>query len=387
MKIIRTKTEAKGGITPQEKAKLDLYAKEWIAIALRTAPIEAEKIVPAIEGIYAAAKLKKPRVVIVPSPRVMAFAYGASAWIWHCRKNKSDAATRAATVDATYDATYAATVDATDAATVDATYAATNAATVDATRAATVDATYAATNAATYDAKQCFTLAGEGGIRCAKSWGRAYQGGNMWAGWVSYLAAFRDVLGLDLPEHKKFKHYEDAARHGGFRVMHEEFCIVSDFPEFIKIDDGNRPHCENGPSHKWRDGWALYHWHGVKVPKEWILNSEKLTAIEVLKTEDVEQRAAGCEIVGWEKIEKELGAKIINDSGSDDIGKLIEMQLPELSNSGLFLKAWCPRNGWIYEGVPHVSDVDQLPIDTALKAQAWRIGDRQDEYVHPTVRT
>lgn len=209
----------------------------------------------------------------------------------------------------------------------------------------------------------------------------------MWAGWVSYLAAFRDVLGLDLPEHKKFKHYEDAARHGGFRVMHEEFCIVSDFPEFIKIDDGNRPHCENGPSHKWRDGWALYHWHGVKVPKEWILNSEKLTAIEVLKTEDVEQRAAGCEIVGWEKIEKELGAKIINDSGSDDIGKLIEMQLPELSNSGLFLKAWCPRNGWIYEGVPHVSDVDQLPIDTALKAQAWRIGDRQDEYVHPTVRT
>ena len=383
MKIIRTKTEAKGGITPQEKAKLDLYAKEWIAIALRTAPIEAEKIVPAIEGIYAAAKLKKPRVVIVPSPRVMAFAYGASAWIWHCRKNKSDAATRAATVDATR----AATVDATRAATDAATRAATDAATYDATYDATYAATVDATDAATYDAKQCFTLAGEGGIRCAKSWGRAYQGGNMWAGWVSYLAAFRDVLGLDLPEHKKFKHYEDAARHGGFRVMHEEFCIVSDFPEFIKIDDGNRPHCENGPSHKWRDGWALYHWHGVKVPKEWILNSEKLTAIEVLKTEDVEQRAAGCEIVGWEKIEKELGAKIINDSGSDDIGKLIEMQLPELSNSGLFLKAWCPRNGWIYEGVPHVSDVDQLPIDTALKAQAWRIGDRQDEYVHPTVRT
>jgi len=47
----------------------------------------------------------------------------------------------------------------------------------------------------------------------------------------------------------------------------------------------------------------------------------------------------------------------------------------------------CPRNGEIFEGVPFVSDIDGLPINTALAAQAWRIGDPQSEYQHNPVRT
>jgi Zn-dependent protease with chaperone function len=103
--IIRTPSKATGGITLEEKIKMDALAKQWSDIAMRTRPIDPSKIIPAIEGIYAAAKLKKPRVVIVPSPLVMAFAYGASAWIWHCRGKKEPKqanATRAATNDATY---------------------------------------------------------------------------------------------------------------------------------------------------------------------------------------------------------------------------------------------------------------------------------------------
>ena len=80
-KIIRTKTKAHGGITPQEKIAMDAHAELWIKRALRTDPIEPDKIIPTIEGLYAAAGLKKPRVVIAPSPLVMAFAYGASAAI------------------------------------------------------------------------------------------------------------------------------------------------------------------------------------------------------------------------------------------------------------------------------------------------------------------
>jgi len=82
-----------------------------------------------------------------------------------------------------------------------------------------------------------------------------------------------------------------------------------------------------------------------------------------------------------------LSARVIDDSGNDDIGALIEMNLPGLSEPGRFLKAKCPRNGIIVEGVPRVSDIDGLPIDTALAAQAWRIGDPQSEYIHPPRRT
>ena len=503
-KIIRTKTRVEGGITPEENALMEAHSKLWIERAFRTDPIEPDKIIPAIEGIYAAAGLKKPRVVIVPSPLVMAFAYGASAAIWHKRKNggtatrnatndatrnatynatrnatrnatldATDIATRNATLDATYNATDNATNDATndatrnatynatynatrnatdiatfnatDNATDDATHNATLIATDDATRTATDDATRTATRIATDDATRtatrtatliatddatlnatliathdatynetdaatriatrdatrnatrnathagaiaaCLERAGDFGLRCARNWSNSYQGGNMWAGYESYLTAFRDILGLDLPEHKTYAHWEAAAIHGGFRVLHEEFCLVCDFPEFIHIDEQNRPHSETGPSHQWRDGWKLYHWHGVPVPDHWIEDRENLTAEEVIRAENVEQRAAGMQIIGPAKMVAALDRKIIDGDPNSDIGALIELTLPGLDQPGRFLQAVCPRNGTICEGVPYMSDIDNQPINTALAAQAWRVGLTQTEYRHPPKRT
>jgi hypothetical protein len=197
----------------------------------------------------------------------------------------------------------------------------------------------------------------------------------------------RDILGLRLPQHEKYEAWEQTAKEGGFRVMHDEFCMVSDFPEFIHTDDAGLPHCETGPSHRWRDGWSLYHWHGVAVPAHWIENSKTLDPAEVIAATNVEQRAAGGAIVGWPRMLSVLNERVINDSGNDDVGKLIELTLPGLNEAGRFLKAVCPRNGLIVEGVPRVSDIDGLPINTAIAAQAWRLGDPQSEYQHPTTRT
>ena len=370
-KIIRTPTKAHGGITLDEKRRMDDHVKLWTARAFRTDPIEPEKIVPAIEGLYAIAGLKTPRVVIVPSPIVMAFAYGAASAILHTR-NATDAATDNATYNATRVATDNATYNATDAATHNA-----------------MDvATYNATRNATYSAAEvCKLLAGSFGLECATRWSSNYQGGNTWASYDCYLTAARDILGLQLPSHAAYAHWEQAAIHGGFRVMHEGFCMVSDFPEFIRIDDMNRPHCETGPSHRWRDGWSLYHWHGVSVPAHWIEQRATLDPNEVIKVENVEQRAVGAEIVGWPRMLDVLKVRVIHDSGNDDMGQLIELTLPGLREPGRFLKAKCPRNGIVVEGVPYISDIDGLPIDTALAAQAWRIGDPQSEYTHPPQRT
>mgnify|MGYP001018559786 CR=1 FL=1 len=354
MTVVRTKTKATGGITPEEKVKLGAVAQEWIGIAMRTESIEPDKIAPAIEGIYEAANLKKPRVVIAPSPLVMAFAYGAAAWIWYCRKQGG------ATIDATIDATRDAIIDATIDATIDA----------------IIDATDTPEQQA---ALACLHLAGKGGIECAKRWGNIYQGGNMWAAWVSYLVGFRDVIGLDLPEHKAFKFYEEAAKHGGFRVMHEEFCIVSDFPEVLKKDEQNRPHCENGPSHKWRDGWSLYHWHGVRIPAEWIEDKVNLTAKIALTWENIEQRRAACEIMGWHRILEELQAVIIDEDGDPEIGTLLEVELPN-SGKERFLKVQC--------GTGRIFALPVPPnIQTAIQAQAWTYGLDTHDFNRPEVRT
>lgn len=209
----------------------------------------------------------------------------------------------------------------------------------------------------------------------------------MWAGYECYLTACRDILGLELREHAAYAYWEQAAIHGGFRVMHEEFCMVSDFPEFILKDDENRPHCETGPSHRWRDGWSLYHWHGVRVPARWIEDRDSLDPSEVLKESNVELRAAGAAIIGWPRMASKLKRRVIDGDPDTDVGALIEISLPGLSEPGRFLQAICPRNGTICEGVPRISDIDGQPIETAIAAQAWRDGLPVKEYQHPLYRT
>ena len=123
------------------------------------------------------------------------------------------------------------------------------------------------------------------------------------------------------------------------------------------------------------------------MPEHWIESPETLRATEVMRSENVEQRAAGAAIIGWPKMMQELDVTVIDDSGDQSIGQLIEMRLPGLDQPGRFLKAKCPRNGIIVEGVPSISDIDGLPIETAIAAQAWRIGDPQSEFVKPPKRT
>ena len=480
--IVRRPDFAGGGITDEEKRKLDDHTALWIKRAMRTAPIEPSKITEAVEGLYAAANLKLPRVVVVPSPFVMAMAGGAAAAIWHRRKNgmkttatydatddatydatyvatydatddatddatrvATDDATRVATDDATrdatyvatddatrdatrvatrvatydatddatYDATYVATYDATDDATRDATrvatyvatydatyvatYVATDDATDDATRVATDDATYVATDDATRvatddatrdatdDATRDATRVATDGLtaRCQRAWWRMYQGGNMWAAYDAYLTAGRDVLRLNLPCHEHYKHWENAAIHGGFRIMHEEFCMVSDFPEILGVDENNQPHSETGPSHRWRDGFSIYHWHGTRVPAHWIESKETLDPTEVLRTENVEQRAAGAAIIGMANMLDALKHTIIDSHPDPQCGDLIEIWMPGLPDSELYLKFHCPRNGEMMEAI----NKRELPTRDLHHAHAWHSGVPAHLYSQPLQRS
>ena len=291
-KIVRTPTRAEGGLTPEEREKMKAHAALWTARAMRTEQIDPAKIVPAIKSLYAAAKLKEPRVVIVPSPRIMTLAGGFASAIWWLRKNPHSRFFGAAT--------YAAT----DAATRDATRAATYAATRDATRDAT--------DAATRDAKTEHQRLVSFFLACAERWRGPYQGGNMWASHDCYLSAFRDVLKLRLPIFVDYAAWEQCAIEGGFRWMHEEFCIVSDFPEILKVDEENRPHCDDGPSHRWRDGWELWYIHGVKVNRQIVMEPRSLTIAQVRQEDNAEVRRVMIERMGWDRFCVEAKLKVIH---------------------------------------------------------------------------
>ena len=299
-KIVRTPSKATGGITPAEKTLLDTHTAKWIKNAMSTEPVNPVRLTQAIKELYAVSGLKEPRVVIVSSPLVMAFAGGFAAAIWWARKNNQHAATFAATFAATKDATE----DATDAATRSA------------TRSATEDVTYAATYAAT-DISRAFGISPSFLLSFAKNWWKMYQGGNMWSYYDCYMSAFRDVLGLRLPAHEKYKAWETCAIEGGFRFIHEEFCIVSDRPEILTVDAQNRPHNATGPSHRWRDGWSLYHYHGVKVTPDIIENPASITIARIKAETNAEVRRVMIELYGYERYCVDAKLTLVDSCSAD----------------------------------------------------------------------
>ncbi len=262
-------------LTPEHRAQLEPWKNRWIANAMATSQggytdAQRTRARAAIKGLYRAANLKPPpdeRIVFVPSPFVLRFAAGFAAAIWYLRTTGSDAATSAATEDATRDATYAATSDATSAATDTATSA--------------NDLWYPDLSAPMLAAAKA--IGGDHAkflLACAPLvYGRAWNGGNQWSGWVAFLSFFRHVAKLDL-EYEKWDHYETLADYGP-RVLHAEFAMISELPTVLTVDAGNQPHNETGPFCAWRDGTALYSIHGVRVPRSVVEHPERLTLARI----------------------------------------------------------------------------------------------------------
>ena len=362
-------------LTEEHRAQFPAWRDRWIANAMSTEAMtddDRAKCIEAVNGMYRAANLAPPKhIVFVPSPFVLAFAGGFAAARWHLSKTGA----QKAAIEATDAATYAATDAATRAATDAATYAATDAATYAASR------DYSRWYVLPGDMRACAEELGVGdfGLRCAAMAHRMWSGGNQWSAWDSYLTFFQDVAKLPL-DYSAYNHWRVLAEHSGPRIVHPDFWMISDRPAVLKVDEQNQPHCEDGPFCEWRDGSQLYAWHGARLPARWIRERQTIDPTEILREQNVELRAAGASCIGWPRMLSALDYKIIDADPDPSHGELIELRLDGLPDPGRFLKAECPRNGTIVEGVPPT-------IDTVLAAQAWRVGLEPHEFSYPAYRT
>ena len=286
------------------------------------------------------------------------------------------AATRAATFAATDAATYAAILDATydaiDDATDDATDAAIDDAIVDATLDATLDATYALnknwfTDIAPFVAAGIKLNVGKFGFSCAASSWRMIQGGNFWSGSCCFLSFFKDVAKLNI-DYSKYFYWEKACLHGSYRIMHPEFCLISDRPTKILLDNGV-PHSEKEPYIQWSDGTGFYAFQGIRVPAYWITNPELLTPEDAITWENIEQRRAACTILGWHNIlhHPSVNAKVIAINKNPEIGTLYEINLPDAGKTRI-VKAQCATGRTFGFLVPTES---KTPAEGLARTYGW----------------
>jgi hypothetical protein len=149
-------------------------------------------------------------------------------------------------------------------------------------------------------------------LTCAKEAGRMWDGGNQWARYAAFVSFFRHVVKLPL-DYSQWRHYETLA-HFGPRIMHRDFCMISERPAKLRLDEWSRPHCEDGPFCEWRDGSALYAWHGVYVPAWIIVRPERITVERIAAESNAEVRRAMIEKRGYEWFVRASKARVIDRS-------------------------------------------------------------------------
>lgn len=133
----------------------------------------------------------------------------------------------------------------------------------------------------------------------------------MWPGSLSFLSFFRDVAKID---HKweTYEPWETLGLLSGFRVVHEEFCMISEKPVKLEVDEMFQPHCDDGPYVAWRDGTALFATHGVFHPAWITLHPERITLEKIEAEESGDIRQVMISKYGEERYLRESGAKVIH---------------------------------------------------------------------------
>jgi hypothetical protein len=306
-------------LTAEQTARFPEWVAKYTGLQLTTEPCDRPRAEAAIRGLYRAAHLEEPLVIVwVPSPLVMAFAGCFASVLWRlaesgCHWNATENATENATQDETG-----------------------------------------------------LTKALLEHCRC---WDAYRDMGNLWSYGFSHLTFLRDVAHLELEEWDQFAHYEQAAVFGGPRMMHKRFCIVSERPTQLRtyIRDGRHvPHCEDGPSHLWDDGWALWYLDGVQVDQQIVLHPETQTVEQITSEPNEEVKRVRTERYGWKRYLTEVGATVL-DRRRNDIEATRE-SLMRAPDGATVLVCACPSTARTYAlEVP-------TGIQTCEQAQHWRSG-------------
>lgn len=201
------------------------------------------------------------------------------------------------------------------------------------------------------------------------------------AGWLSYYAFYREVLGLRT-ETEDLVPLMDLAHVCGWVLMLEGHAVLSERHSTLHLDPSSGlPHCLTGPAIGYPDGWNLYFVRGVPVKEEWVTGRATLDVRTALQHPNVEERAAAAELIGWDRVLKELKSRVVDVETSDayDYGQLLEVDLPDEPGQK-FLKVLCATGRTMVLRVPPT-------MTSARAANAWTNGFEDPSTFNPEIRT
>ena len=382
-------------LTPDQIARYSEHVDRWTRIGLCTDPADRPRAEDAMRRCYSLAGLVQPqRIVWCESPMSQAitrYIAGASVggsvrvgvWV------SVGAGVRASVWDSVRASVRAGVGDSAGASVGDSVRAGVLAGVGDSVGDRVGDSVLAGVRASVWDRVGDSVLAGVwdrvgDSVRAGVLAGvgasvgdsvRASVYGSHDAGWLSFYAFFRDVVGL-AGETDRATGLMDLARCAGWAIPHERVCWISERHHILRRDDRGRIHCEDGPAIAYPDGWAIYAVHGVRVPEYVIERPEEISPAKIDGEKNSEIRRVMLDRFGPGRYLRDTGTQAIH---SDDFGSLYRREVPgdeplvmvRVTNSTPEPDG-SRRDYWLR--VPPT-------ISRAREAVAWTFAMKEEEYV------
>ena len=98
---------------------------------------------------------------------------------------------------------------------------------------------------------------------------------------------------------------QQVAESAGWLWVRRSYCILTERPAELHRDAQNRLHCETGPAVRYRDGFTVHAWHGVRVPADLI--ETDWTVDQIMREPNSEIRRCAIEKIGWDRLVETMG--------------------------------------------------------------------------------
>lgn len=373
-------------LTEEQKAQTAVYRQKWIDNSLSTTPMTAEDraiMVTAINGIYKSQDKALPkRILFVPSIFCLRFAGGFAAGLIHLIEKYNVKPTWPDTNKLRGFPKLVAQI-------VEAAVKGPEMSVFEPGEIVFTPRSHNITLADVEKLAHSYTSNKEYQnflFKCSEWSFRLWHGGNQWSSWAAPTDFYVEVVKGDISNADAWPHWKAATIHGGPRIMHADFVLVSDRPTKLTVDDRLRPHGIDGPYCQWSDGTCLHAWNGVPVPR-WIIEQNDQRIVDYRKLTPAEIDAENNAEVRRVMIERYGAANYIRDAGCV---KVHEDKYGILWNK--------PKHEWsCVEVINGTAEPDgsfrhyflQVPptTRTAVEAVAWTYGMDVKEYTNLQVRT
>lgn len=374
---MRASLPTEAALTSQQAAAFADYRARWAAIRRSTARADLDAAEEGVRLAYRGAGMKSPtRIVWCESP--LALARRASRMSWADGRNvrsalidrprRRVAALVGKRVHRKVQAAVESAVDPADALVTAA---------VDAVTGHLPEQNLSVLD---YVRRSGLSLSGVLQALVARRHFRSCAAGPRDLSWLGTCDYFRDVLGLRT-ETEPLRGLMQLAANVGWLQPHEHTCWLAERPNLLCGDARDRLHHASGPALGYADGWSVWAWRGVEVPRWIIEQKEKITLASIDAETDVQVRCCMIEIMTPQRYVASGGA----------------VRVAEDETGILWRRNWLASAWAAVEVVNATPEPDgtrrhfflQVPANlrTPREAVAWTYGMRADAYAGLVQRT